>query len=93
VHQNAITSGVLPAEGGQVELVQLENSEEAVRRLIRRLGGPAGVVVCYEAGPCGYDLYRLLPSIGVSCDIVAPSLTPVRPGDRWCRSVWPRLDG
>ena len=60
MHKNAITAGVLPAEGGQVELVQLENSEKAIRRLIGRLGGPEGVAVCYEAGPCGYDLYRLL---------------------------------
>jgi transposase len=82
VHRNAITAGVLPAEGGRVELVQLENSEKAVRRLIARLGDPRTLAVCYEAGPCGYDLYRLLTSMGVSCDIVAPSLTPVRPGDR-----------
>jgi transposase len=71
----------LAAEGGQVELVQLENSEKAIRRLVRRFGGQ-GLAVCYEAGPCGYDLYRLLSSLGVGCDIVAPSLIPVRPGDR-----------
>ena len=82
VHKNSVTAGVLPAEGGQVELAQLENSEKAIRRLIGRLGGPEGLAVCYEAGPCGYELYRLLASIGVACDIVAPSLTPVRPGDR-----------
>jgi transposase len=82
VHKNAITAGVLPAESGQVELAQLENSEKAIRRLIGRLGGPEGLAVCYEAGPCGYQLYRLLASMGVACDIVAPSLTPVRPGDR-----------
>jgi transposase len=82
VHKNTITAGVLPAEGGQVELVQLENSEKALRRLIRRLGDPGGLAVCYEAGPCGYDPYRLLASLGVACDIVAPSLIPVRPGDR-----------
>jgi transposase len=82
VHKNAITAGVLPAEGGQVELAQLDNSEKAIRRLIRRLGGPDGLAVCYEAGPCGYDPYRLLASMGVACDIVAPSLIPVRPGDR-----------
>ena len=63
VHKNAITAGVLPAEGGQVELAQLENSEKAIRRLIGRLGGPEGLAVCYEAGPCGYQLYRLLASI------------------------------
>jgi transposase len=82
VHKNTISAGVLPAEGGQVELAQLENSEKAIRRLVGRLGGPERLAVCYEAGPCGYGLYRLLASIGVACDIVAPSLTPVRPGDR-----------
>lgn len=82
VHKNAITAGVMPADGGQVELSQLENSERAIRRLIGRLGGSEGLAVCYEAGPCGYDLYRLLASMGVACDIVAPSLIPVRPGDR-----------
>ena len=58
------------------------NEEKAVRRFVRRLGDPGRVAVCSEAGPCGYDLYRLLTSAAVACDIVAPSLTPVRPGDR-----------
>jgi transposase len=82
VHKNAITAGVLPAQGGQVEIVQLDNSARAIRRLIGRLGGAEALAVCYEAGPCGYDPYRLLVSMGVACDIVAPSLIPVRPGDR-----------
>jgi transposase len=80
VHKNAITAGVLPPAGGQPELVQLEHSEKAIRRLIKRLGGARRLALCYEAGPCGYELYRLLASLGVACDIVAPSLT--RPGDR-----------
>lgn len=82
VHKNAITAALLPAAGGTPELVQLEHSEKAVRRFLKRLGGLGGLAVCYEAGPCGYELYRLLASMGVACDIVAPSLTPVRPGDR-----------
>ena len=82
VHKNAITAGVLAREGSQPELVQLENSEKAIRRFIKRLGGARGLAVCYEAGPCGYEPSRLLASMGVACDIVAPSLTPVRPGDR-----------
>ena len=59
VHKNAITAGVLPGEGGQVALAQLENSEKAIRRLIGRLGGGRrrGLL---RGGPCGYDLYRLL---------------------------------
>lgn len=82
VHKNAITAAILPREGGKAELVQLEHTEKAVRRFVTRVGGPKGLAVCYEAGPCGYALYRLLASLGVACDIVAPSLTPVRPGDR-----------
>jgi transposase len=38
--------------------------------------------VCYEAGPTGFGLYRLLRSMGVACEVVAPSLVPRAPGDR-----------
>ena len=50
--------------------------------LIAKVGGPEGLAVCYEAGPCGYDLLRFLESMGVACWVIAPALTPVRPGDR-----------
>jgi transposase len=82
VHKLSIVAAVLPAVGGEPEVSQLENTERSVRRLVARLGGPEGLSVCYEAGPCGYDLYRLLAGMGVACRIVAPSLTPVRPGER-----------
>lgn len=82
VHRDSITAGVLAAEGNQTDLFQLEHSEKAVRRFIRRFEDPSRLAICYEAGPCGYELYRLISSIGVACDIIAPSLTPVRPGDR-----------
>jgi transposase len=65
--------------GGRSEL---PNTGRALRRLIERLGGRGGLAVCYEAGPCGYEPYRLLTRIGVACDVIAPSLVPVRPGDR-----------
>ena len=37
---------------------------------------------CYEAGPTGYGLYRLIKSLGHDCHVVAPSLIPRKPGDR-----------
>jgi len=37
---------------------------------------------CYEAGPGGYELYRLLSSMGVGCEVVAPSLIPKGSSDR-----------
>ena len=82
VHKRSIVAGSLPASGGKVELVEIENTERALRRLVDRLGGPEGLAVCYEAGPCGYEPYRLLTRMGVACDVVAPSLVPSRPGDR-----------
>jgi hypothetical protein len=51
----------------------------AIGRLIDRLGGPDGLAVAYEAGPFGYALLRLLGRLGVACDVIAPSLVPVRP--------------
>ena len=43
---------------------------------------PARMRVCYEAGPTGYELQRLLASLGVAWDVVAPSPVPVASGDR-----------
>jgi transposase len=49
---------------------------------LRRLGPPELLRVCYEAGPCGYEIYRRCRSIGVDCVVVAPSLVPQKTGDR-----------
>ena len=43
---------------------------------------PTRLRACYEAGPTGYELYRLLGSMGVDCEVIAPSLVPVAPGDK-----------
>ena len=63
---------------------KLDNEPAAVDRLVKRLQKNARqLVVCYEAGPCGYGLYRQLSSKrGVTCQVVAPSMIPRRPGRR-----------
>ncbi len=66
VHKNSLVAGVLPAAGGAPKVTRLENTERAVRRFVDRLGGSEGLAVAYEAGPCGYDLFRLLSRIGVA---------------------------
>ena len=54
-----------------------------IDKMIRRLQSKAPhLVIAYEAGPCGYVLYRHLTSKGLDCRVVAPSLIPKRPGDR-----------
>ena len=64
------------------EIDRIFNDEYSVRRLIARFPDPRQLRTCYEAGPTGYDLHRLLGALGVACDIVAPSLIPKAPGDR-----------
>jgi len=62
---------------------EIANEPEAVRRLIERLGTKHGTLsICYEAGPCGYGLHRQISALGHDCMVVAPSLVPVRAGDR-----------
>lgn len=82
VHKLSIVAATLPAAGGKPDVSRIETTERAIRRFIDRLGGPAGLAVCYEAGAGGYALWRLLTRMGVACDVVAPSLVPVRAGDR-----------
>jgi transposase len=78
-----IVAGVLRAESMEPELRELAHTPEQVGRFVRRLlreGRP--VQICYEAGVSGYDLYRQVTAAGASCAVVAPSLTPRRPGQR-----------
>ena len=60
----------------------IPNTPEAIRKLINKLGPIEHLKVCYEAGCTGYVIYRFLLSLGVECDVIAPSLIPNRPGDR-----------
>ena len=82
VHKLSIVAAVLPPTGGRPEVARIETTETAIRRFVTKLGGRDRLAVCYEAGPGGFALWRLLTSMGVACDVVAPSLVPVRAGDR-----------
>jgi transposase len=80
--KNTIVVAVLmPGEEIPV-LDRIWNEEGSVRHLVAGLGEPGALRACYEAGPCGFELHRLLSSMGVACDVVAPSLIPRRAGDR-----------
>ncbi len=81
-HKFSIVAATLPPTGGRPEVHRIETTRVAIRRFIDRLGGPEGLAVCYEAGPGGFDLLRVLTELGVACDVIAPSLIPVRAGDR-----------
>jgi transposase len=73
-----------PGRAGEVRFHgEIANQPDAVRRLIERLAEKHGQLrVCYEAGPCGYGLQRQITALGHDCTVVAPSLVPVRAGNR-----------
>lgn len=60
----------------------IRNDLDELRKMLRKLGSPASLQVCYEAGPCGYVVHRFLQRLKIDCVIVAPSLIPRKPGDR-----------
>lgn len=82
VDSEKIAVAVAEAGGEVRSLGAIQNSEESVRRLVKKLGPSRRLRVCYEAGPHGYGLYWLLIQLGAHCDVVAPTLVPVKSGDR-----------
>jgi len=82
VHAETIAVAVAETDGEVRSLGVIPNRAESVGRLIRKLGKPEQLRVCYEAGPTGYVLYWQLTQLGVKCEVVAPTLVPVKAGDR-----------
>jgi len=79
-HQNRRVLGRPPDDPHSARRVARRGPGGESRRFIDRLGGPVGLAVCYEAGPGGFALWGLLSSMRVGCDVIAPSLVPVRAG-------------
>jgi transposase len=85
VHKESIAVAYAPEERGTevVSLGAIGTRQCDIDKLIRTLQSKgAPLVFVYEAGPCGYWLYRYLTRKGLNCHVVAPSLIPRKPGDR-----------
>jgi transposase len=84
VHAETINVAVAePERNGEVRsLGSIPNRPESVRKLAKKLGSVDQFQACYEAGPTGYVLYWQLTEMGVKCEVVAPTLIPVKSGDR-----------
>jgi transposase len=80
-HAVAIADG---GRTGEVRFLgEIENTAAATAKLVRKLAAKyERLTFCYEAGPTGYGLHRQIKSLGHECVVVAPSLTPKRPGDK-----------
>jgi transposase len=82
VHADTIAVAVAEPEGEVRSLGIIPNRAESVRKLMKKLGPAESLRVCYEAGPTGYVLYWQLTGLGIACEVVAPTLIPMKPGDR-----------
>jgi transposase len=85
VHKASISATV--AEEGRDGAVRfigaIANTPTEVAKLARRLSRNGDRLdFCYEAGGCGYGIYRQLIALGHSCTLAAPSLIARKPGDR-----------
>jgi transposase len=82
VHRDTISVATLLPDAAAAAVEQIPSDEAAVRAFLGRFPEPARLRVCYEAGPTGYELARLLHRQGVACQVIAPSLTPRAVGDK-----------
>jgi transposase len=85
VHKDSMAVAyVAQAHGAEVTFLGTIGTRQCdIDQLIRKMQSKAThLIFVYEAGPCGYWLYRYLTKKGYDCWVVAPSLIPKKPGDR-----------
>ncbi|MFQ5520831.1 MAG: IS110 family transposase [Candidatus Methylomirabilia bacterium] len=83
VHKDTVMVAVFEDRKSEPEVVQqLPNDPRKLRRFFGRWAGRGEVRSCYEASGAGYVLHRDITEWGHDCEVIAPSLIPVRPGER-----------
>ena len=85
-HKKTIVAAIANAgRDGEIRLYgTIANTKKAVADMVRKVtaGNRERVLFCYEAGPCGFELYHQIKKLGHECQVIAPSLIPQKSGDR-----------
>ena len=81
-HAHSLVAAVLLPDTREPAIHPLSPDLPHVGRFIDKVRRQGAVRCCYEAGPCGFELYRYLTARGIACEVIAPALIPRRPGDR-----------
>jgi transposase len=89
VHAETIAVAIAEPDGEVRSLGTIANRAESVRKLVKKLGPVGQLKACYEACPTGYVLSWQLTELGVERAVVAPTLVPVKAGDR-VKLLWNR---
>lgn len=83
VHKETIAVAIAEKHGIPRYYGEVANTAEAITKLAKKVVPDGGrAAFCYEAGLCGYGVYRQITEMGYRCDVVAPSLIPKKAGDR-----------
>ena len=83
VHKDTVMVAVFEDRNREAEIVQqLPHEDRKLRRFFERWSKRGEIRSCYEASGAGYVLHRSITEWGYACEIIAPSLIPVRPGER-----------
>lgn len=82
VHKESVSVGVAVGDQEPQLVTTMRNRPVEISKLLRRLEEKGRLQVVYEAGPCGYEIYRLCQKLDVECMVAAPSLIPHKPGER-----------
>ena len=85
VHKKMITIAIAD-EGRQNQprvYGTIANDLDALDKFCRKMVSTSSrLYFVYEAGPCGYGIYRHLTEKGFGCIVAAPSMIPKKSGDR-----------
>jgi len=83
VHKETIAVATAGKHGTPRYYGEIANTAEAITKLVKKVvPSRSKAVFCFEAGPCGYGVYRQIMDMGYRCDVVALSLIPKKAGDR-----------
>lgn len=85
VHKNSISIGIADdGRNGEVRYYgKIDNNMNQLDKVIRKLISKGATLrFAYEAGPCGYGIYRYLANNDMDCVVVAPSKIPQQSGNR-----------
>ena len=84
VHKASISISIAEdGRNGPVRFLRvILNTPEEIAKMAKRLSRHGELDFCYEAGGCGYGIYRQLTTLGHRCMVVATSMIPRKPGER-----------
>ena len=83
VHKDSIVIAVAePGRSAAREIGTVPGDWRSLEKRLGRLADGHRLVICYEAGPTGFELHRRLQQAGYESQVVAPSLIPSKPGER-----------